>query len=928
MAYLAPMLHTALAPAVAGEREDRPVFRYALRNGLDVVLVPDRRVPKVALNLSYKVGSVNEPPGRSGFAHLFEHLMFSGTPAYPNIDETYGALGITSNAFTGEDSTVYHAEGLSASLPVMLSVEADRMANQGAAITVEDLDLQRAVVLNEMRENVLDYVTGAGWEAMRAALFPPGHPYSRAVIGSMADLADARIEDVLRFFDAHYTPNNAILVIAGDFEVEDVRGMIADTFGRVPRGPDVARVSPVEIEPRRLRLEFEDGSPTPVVVLGWAVPAFGSPELGAIRIAGELLGDPDSGLLHKALVDTGLAATAYAWHEPGQLASRFFVYASACDGTDTSSLEAAMRSALAAFVASPIEPSDLARAKRRLLLNDKVSAEPLHALAGHVAVATNILGRPEAALKDDPAVLVATPESVLDTTARRLDPEEATAMLIRPGDRGGYPEVLTSSTGVPRPIAAPRRSGVDIPPLAAREPAVAAPPAFETAVLRSGMRIVHYPMPHASLMHVAAVSSAGALSAPEGREGIVELATMLATRGAGGLDRDAFGKALKDLGASLSWQVEASASVLSLTAPAETLAAATALLAGAVRRPAFSARDWQIAVAETMDELAWREGDLADVAERTAEAALYPKLPGRAAIDRSFESVASITREEAQALHPQLFAPAATSFYTIGPAPLGDVVAALEQGFGDWESDAAPLPQVTLWPATFPARPRLLLAPEPGARRKVPTDVRPAPGMDEPGRSAAVAVFRVLAADFLSRLNGVIREEKGYSYGTGGDLLDVRRGGAISVSTAVELENTGEVLADIFAGFAGLGADPVRADELERTITAYRAALAGIGETAAGLFEDVMAQLGAGTTLEKSYARRVATTQLTLDAVRAEATKLSSLDNAVIVVVGDPAVRPQLEELGLDIELVQRTARPATLPAEPPLPPGPPSDLT
>src|SRR5687767_6498052 len=275
------MYSAALALAGGVQGEDRLVTRYALPNGLDVVLVPEHRVPKVALNLSHKVGSVNEPPGRSGFAHLFEHLMFSGTPAHPSIDETYGALGITSNAFTTEDSTVYHAEALSSALPVMLAVEADRMANQGAAITREDLDLQRAVVLNEMRENVLDHVTGAGWEAMRTALFPPDHPYSRAVIGSMADLAAARIGDVRDFFDAFYAPSNAILVVVGDFEIEAAKAMIADTFGRVPPGSEVARAAPSEVEPARLRLEFEDRSPTPVVVLGWTVPGFGSAELGA-----------------------------------------------------------------------------------------------------------------------------------------------------------------------------------------------------------------------------------------------------------------------------------------------------------------------------------------------------------------------------------------------------------------------------------------------------------------------------------------------------------------------------------------------------------------------------------------------------------------------------------------------------------------------
>jgi zinc protease len=378
----------------------------------------------------------------------------------------------------------------------------------------------------------------------------------------------------------------------------------------------------------------------------------------------------------------------------------------------------------------------------------------------------------------------------------------------------------------------------------------------------------------------------------------------------------------------MTWQVEDSASVLAVTAPAQTLGTAAALLADAVRRPVFSAQDWQAAVAETLDELAWREGELLDVAERTAERALFPKLPGLAAIDRSIESVASIAREEAQALHLRLFNPSSTTFYSIGSVSLAAVAAALEESFGDWTTAVPPLPRVLLRPATFPARPRVLLAPEPGTSQTALHVVRPAPGMDEPGRPAAVAVYRLLADDFLSRLNAVIREAKGFSYGTSGDLLDVRHGGALSVSTAVARENTGEVLADIFAGFSSLSADPVRPEELERTIAAFRTGLAGIGETAAGLYDDIIAQLAAGTSLEESYARRIATTRLTLAEVRQQAAALAPLERAMIVVVGDPSVRPQLEQLGFAVEVVARPARLATPPAAPPSAPVLPSGWT
>jgi predicted Zn-dependent peptidase len=198
--------------------------------------------------------------------------------------------------------------------------------------------------------------------------------------------------------------------------------------------------------------------------------------------------------------------------------------------------------------------------------------------------------------------------------------------------------------------------------------------------------------------------------------------------------------------------------------------------------------------------------------------------------------------------------------------------------------------------------------PEPDAAQAAIAVARPAPGFDEPGRPETFAVFRLLNHDFLSRLNTVIREEKGFSYGVDGVLVEeVRNGSVMVVETTVEAENVGEALGDIFDGFAGLETDPVRPDELERTVVSTLSALAGTGETAAGLFDEILGSLGRGSSLEEIHGRRLAITQLSLDAVQAQALTLSSLDRAVIVVAGDAAtIRPQLDALDFEITVVDR----------------------
>lgn len=317
---------------ISTAQDTPPVERYRLENGLEVLLAPDGRVPKVGMSLLYRVGGMNEPAGRSGFAHLFEHLMFTGTPLYPDIDDTYSALGVSSNAVTEDDRTVFVADAIAAALPVLLSVEADRMANLGDAVEQAELDLERNVVLNEMRERVLDAPAQAGGVALRAALFAAQHPYAEPGIGSIADLEAADLADVKAFFDRFYGPNNAVLAIAGDFDVEVAKRLVAETFGQIPAGPAVTLPEPELPAPAAARIETTDRVPSPLVTLAIAGPAHPSPASTALSVASDLLGNYDYGALRRLLVNTGLAVSVGAGWSPGRLAGSFTITATAAPG--------------------------------------------------------------------------------------------------------------------------------------------------------------------------------------------------------------------------------------------------------------------------------------------------------------------------------------------------------------------------------------------------------------------------------------------------------------------------------------------------------------------------------------------------------------------------------------------------------------------
>lgn len=908
-AFVALLLVWAPARA-SGSSAPQALSIYSLDNGLQVVLVPDRRAPKVVMNLRYRVGSMNEPPGRSGFAHLFEHLMFSGTPAWPNVFGAHSALGNEINAWTTEDGTVYYVDGLSSSLPMILSLEADRMANLGRSVSQAKLDLQRSVVKNEMRQNVLDRAGASGWNALWSGLFPDPHPYRRAVIGSIPDLDAATLDDVRGFFNTYYVPNNAVLVLVGDLDVEATKELVADTFGRVPRGAEVARPQVPAPQPARLRLELDDRVPSPIVVLGYSGPAAEAPQNGPLAIAAEVLGNGDYGFLRNRLVvEKGIATYATATWTGGLLGGRFTVEAGGAEGVSPETLEREVKAALADFLAAPLDGADVERARRSLLLAARVGIESFKDRAGVVSYNADVLDDAQSALVDDPHIADATVAEVETAAGRLLKADDASVLVLKPGPRGGYPAILTQSSGKPEPFSAPERPAVDIPRHTAGAPAVAALPAMETATLANGIRLVHYTMPEAPMVYVGASARGGWNSVPEGKEGLLELAANMATRGAGERPQADFARAAADLGASLGYQADYLTTTMTLAVPAGSLDAGLALLGDAVMKPRFEAGDWAILRAQTFDWLAGREAELPGVASRAAKAALIAHEPGKAGIDWSAEAVRSITLEEARAAFGQEFTPGTVTFYSVGPVPVDQVRAGLDAVFGGWSAQAEGFAAEPSPPASFPQGRKVLLVPEPGASQSALFVARPAPGSDEAARAESIAVANLLGDDFTSRLNSVIREEKGYSYGVSSYLLSpMKTGSGLVVATTVERDNTGAAIEEILKGFDGLTTLPVTQEEVDRTVTVYRRSLAGSAETSAGLFGSLVAAVGAGSTLEEQQSRIAARTELALEAVQKQALALSSLERSLVVVAGDPdVVEPQLKAIGFDaVEVVAR----------------------
>ncbi|HVR76239.1 MAG TPA: pitrilysin family protein [Planctomycetota bacterium] len=353
-----------------------PFTRHVLPNGLTVILHPDHRLPAVCVNLWYFVGSKDEPPGRSGFAHLFEHLMFMGTEKvpYPSFDTIMEAAGGSNNASTSEDRTNYFASGHRGLLETFIYLEADRMASLGPSMTQEKLDTQRDVVRNERRQSYENRPYGKAYLEIPPTIYPPGHPYHNPVIGSHADLERATLEDVKEFFRRFYYPGNASLVIAGDFDPAEARRLVDKHFGPLDASPPPASGNDgraafppaprIEGSPR---VTLEDNVELPLSILVWHSPAVYADGDADMDILASLLGGGKSSRLYRSLVhDRQLAQEVNVSQSSAYLVSEFHVRVHARPGVSQEAIEAEVDREIGRIQAEGPSEHEVQRAKNRI----------------------------------------------------------------------------------------------------------------------------------------------------------------------------------------------------------------------------------------------------------------------------------------------------------------------------------------------------------------------------------------------------------------------------------------------------------------------------------------------------------------------------------------------------------------------------------
>jgi len=387
VAYRFPSLVAAcaaiLAFPAAAQSLSVPYVMDTLPNGLRLIVHEDHSVPIVAVNLRFLVGSSDERPGRTGFAHLYEHLMFMGSEhaIYPAFDRMLEAAGADNNGATWEYGTMYTEDGPATALPLMMWLDSDRMGWFLPTMDSAKVDLQRDVVKNERRQSVENQPYGLASETVLRLLYPPSNPYSWPVIGSMADLSAASLADVKEFFRIYYAPNNAVLVVAGDVQADSVRRAVRYWFGEIPRGPAITRPNPAAVTlARDTSAVLEDKVQLARVYDVWPTVRAFSPDEPSLELTAYLLTGAKNSRLTKPMVyQDEIASEVYAWQNAKPLAGDFYIVATARPDTSLTVLQGAIQAQLARLAADGPTARELAQAKNAI---EAAFLERLEGLSG------------------------------------------------------------------------------------------------------------------------------------------------------------------------------------------------------------------------------------------------------------------------------------------------------------------------------------------------------------------------------------------------------------------------------------------------------------------------------------------------------------------------------------------------------------------
>ena len=877
------LLRTAAAEDL-GHDIDIPFHKVVLKNGLTLIVHEDHKAPIVAVNVWYHVGSKNEKPGKTGFAHLFEHLMFNGSEHFDDdyfkAVEPVGATDL--NGTTNEDRTNYFQNAPKEALDLLLWLESDRMGHLLGAITQEKLDEQRGVVQNEKRQGE-NQPYGLAWERLTKAMYPVGHPYSWTVIGSMEDLNAASLDDVHEWFKTYYGAANATVVVAGDVDTDEVVKKVEHYFGDIPSGPPLVRHRAWIAKRSGSHREIaQDRVPQSRLYMAWNIPQWGSEAVDHLELAGDILANGKNSRLYKRLVyEDQIASDVQAMISEGEIGGAFLLMATARPGTDLADVEAAVRGELDLFLSRGPTRREVDRAQTEHVASFIRSAERIGGFGGKsdVLAENQVYGSQPDFYKTSLArIRAATPSAVRDAASEWLG-DGVYILEIHPFENYSAAEESADRTSLPQPEI---KAEVTFPEL-------------QRAHLDNGLKIILAERHAVPVIRFSLVVDSGYASDHGGKAGTAKLAMNMLDEGTRSRSSLEISDELARLGATLSAGSSLDSSIVTLSALKGNVPASLDIFADVVLNPSFPESELQRLRQEQLDTVKQEKSSPVAMALRVFPRLIYGS-------DHSYgnpftgsgtdESVAAISEEDVRGFHTAWFRPNNATLVITGDTTLQEIQPRIEALFRKWKPGEVPAKTLThVAPGTQSS---VYLIDRPGSIQSVIIAGHVAPPKSYVNDLAMDAMNQVLGGSFTARINMNLREDKHWSYGARAVLPDARGQRPYILLAPVQTDKTKESMEEIKKEVDIIqGTQPITEEELKKVRNNKTLKLPGAWETIASVEDSILeiVQFALADDYFRSYPDKVRALQLA--DVQAEADTVLMPDRLIWVVVGD---RSKIEE--------------------------------
>jgi zinc protease len=889
----AAALLVVLASSAPAQEIDIPHEKFVLDNGLTLIVHEDRKAPIVAVNVWYHVGSKNEKLGKTGFAHLFEHLMFNGTENF-NDDyfkalEKVGATDV--NGTTNPDRTNYFQNVPTPALDFVLWLESDRMGHMLGAIDQGRLDEQRGVVQNEKRQGE-NQPYGVTRQLLTENTYPAGHPYSWTTIGSMEDLDAASLEDVQDWFKRYYGASNAVIAIAGDIDPKTAKSKVERYFGHIPAGEPVAKHRKWVAKRSGVhRQTVQDRVPQARIYKVWNIPEIGTSELQTLDLATDVLGYGKNSRLYRRLVYKDQIATSVsAYVGPGEIGSQLSLVATAHPSADLAAVEKALDEELARFLAEGPTKDELARIKTQYRARFIRGIERIGGFGGKSDIlASNEVytGQPDFFKTTLKRVAAETPENMKRVANEWLS-DGVYILEVHP-----FPKFTEQKQGVDR-SSLPEVSG--FPELKL--------PAFQKAELSNGLKIVLVERPQIPVIDFRLQVDAGYASDQFAAPGIAVMTADMLDEGTKSRTALEISEELENLGANLSAGATLDTSSVRLSALKENLDASLDIYADVVLNPVFPEQDFQRLKRQRLARIQQEKSSPFPIALRLLPGLIYGQghayanpLTGSG----TEESVQAMQRGDLVAAHQTWFQPGNATLIVVGDTTLDEITPKLEARFRSWKK-TKDVPKKNVAAVGHPETNTLYLVDKPGAQQSVIVAGVAAPPSNNPHEIAIETMNNVLGGNFTSRLNLNLREDKHWSYGARSMLVDARGPRLFFAYSPVQTDKTKESVHEIDKELRDiLLGRPPSADELARFKHLQTVQMPGRFETKRSMMSALgeIISFGLPEDYYETYAARLA--ELKLADLKGAAERVIKPKSMTWIVIGDLAkIESGIRELDFD----------------------------